>query len=227
MIGLTTLVIGDDHQVFLDALSAVLTQQDFAVTVASTVPETVAAVTRIQPDVCLLDWHFAAEDGRDEDGLAAIGEMTAAAPSTKILVLTADPDTEGVVRALSAGASGYLHKTRGVTAVVAAIRRVQRGEMVVEVPKLPQPGRPGGREAVRRMASFLTGRERQCLALLVAGRDTGEIAARLGVSPATVRTHIQSLMIKLGVHSRLEAVALAVRHQLLDDDTWGPPHRQA
>src|SRR5206468_7754073 len=121
-------------------VSELLTQQDLTVTVARTVKETVAAVTRMQPDVCLIDWHFAA----GEDGLAAIGEITATAPGTKVLVLTADPDTEGILAALSAGASGYLHKTRGVTALTAAISRVQRGEVVVDAPKMPHPGNPGG-----------------------------------------------------------------------------------
>lgn len=67
------------------------------------------------------------------------------------------------------------------------------------------------------LAAYLTIGERQCLRLLVEGRDTAQMAVRLGVSPATVRTHVQSLLTKLGVHSRLEAASLAVRHRLLED----------
>jgi two-component system, NarL family, nitrate/nitrite response regulator NarL len=218
---LTSLVIGDDHKVFLDALSVVLAQQDFTVTEARTVRETVEAVARLRPDVCLIDRHFAGHDG-----LAAIEEMAARSPATKVLVLSADPDTDGILRALSAGASGYLHKTRGVTALTAAISRVLRGEVVVDVPKAPGPRRPPQQDAARRLAAFLTGRERQCLALLVEGLDTTGMAAKLGVSRATVRTHVQSLLTKLGVHSRLEAASFAVRYGLLDD-TGGSGRRGA
>ena len=208
-----TVVIGDDHKVFLDALSTVLSQHDYSVTVARSVRETADAVARLRPDVCLLDRHFAGEDA-----LAAIGEMTATTPETKVLVLSADPETDGILRALNAGAAGYLHKTRGVTALTAAIGRVLRGEVVIDVPKAPGSRRPPEQDAARRLAGFLTGRERQCLELLVEGLDTAGMAAKLGVSRATVRTHVQSLLTKLGVHSRLEAASFAVRYRLLEDD---------
>lgn len=217
MITLTSLVIGDDHKVFLDALSEVLGRQNYAVTLARSVRETADAVARLKPDVCLIDRHFAGDDG-----LAAIGEMTAASPGTKVLVLSADPDTDGILRALSAGASGYLHKTRGVTALTAAISRVMRGEVVIDVPKAPGSRRPPHQDAARRLAAYLTSRERQCLTLLVEGLDTAAMAAKLGVSRATVRTHVQALLTKLGVHSRLEAASYAVRYRLLEDDTRGP-----
>jgi DNA-binding NarL/FixJ family response regulator len=222
VVTLTSLVIGDDHKVFLDALSVVMAQQNFTVTLARTVRETVDAVARLRPDVCLIDRHFAGDDG-----LAAIEEMTAANPATKVLVLSADPDTEGILRALSSGASGYLHKTRGVTALTAAISRVLRGEVVVDVPKAPGTRRPPQQDAARRLAAFLTGRERQCLSLLVEGLDTTGMAAKLGVSQATVRTHVQSLLTKLGVHSRLEAASFAVRYRLLEDDVGGSGRRGA
>lgn len=213
MVALTSVVFGDDHQVFLDALSAVLVQHGFAVTVARTVGETVSAVAAQRPDVCLIDRHFAGADS-----LSAIPAILASSERTKVLVLSADPDTEGVLTALGAGASGYLHKTRGVSALVAAINRVLRGEVVVDVPKAPGPSRSPQRDHTARLASHLTGRERQCLALLVEGLDTAGIAAKLGVSRVTVRTHVQAVLTKLGVHSRLEAASLAVRHRLVADD---------
>ncbi len=209
---MTGLVIGDDHSVFLDAMSAVLIQRGYQVTVARTVRDTIESVRRKQPDVCLIDRHFAGESG-----ISAIGPMLAASGRTKILVLSADPDTEGIRQALQAGASGYLHKTRGVSALTRAIDRVQRGEVVVDVPK-PRPARERGRpDEAQRLAGFLTGRERECLGLLVEGLDTSGIATKLGVSAATVRTHVQSVLTKLGVHSRLEAASYAVRYGLLDD----------
>jgi two-component system, NarL family, nitrate/nitrite response regulator NarL len=208
----TSLVVGDDHVVFLDALASLLAQHDFTITVARSVAETLAAVTRQQPDVCLIDRHFAGDDSVD-----AIAAMIAASPPTKVLVLSADPDTEGVLAALRAGASGYLHKTRGVTALTVAIGRVLRGEVVVDVPRSTPPPKPAGYSDARRLASHLTERERECLDLLVEGLDTAAMARKLAVSRTTVRTHVQSILTKLGVHSRLEAASFAVRYQLLGD----------
>ena len=96
---MTGLVIGDDHSVFLDAMSAVLIQRGYQVTVARSVRDTIESVRRKQPDVCLIDRHFAGDSG-----INAIGPMLAASGRTKILVLSADPDTEGIRQALQAGA---------------------------------------------------------------------------------------------------------------------------
>jgi two-component system, NarL family, nitrate/nitrite response regulator NarL len=217
VIKLTSLVVGDDHKVFLDALSVMLSQQNFMVNVARTVLETIDAVARHQPDVCLIDRHFACGNG-----MCAIGQVIAVSASTKVLVLSADASTDGVLEALRSGASGYLHKTRGVTALTAAISRILRGEVVVDVPKVPGNRHTVQQDGMQRLAGYLTARERECLRLLVDGLDTARMATRLGVSPATVRTHVQSLLTKLGVHSRLEAASLAVRYRLLDDIAWHP-----
>jgi two-component system, NarL family, nitrate/nitrite response regulator NarL len=214
VIKVTNIVVGDDHKVFLDALAMVLRGQDFTVNVAGTEPEILAAVSRHQPDVCLIDRHFSRGDSPE-----VIGRVIAACPSAKVLVLSADADTDGVLRALKGGASGYVHKTRGVTALTAAIGRILRGEVVVDVPKSASVRRAPQRYGMQRLAEFLTTRERQCLQFLVDGLDTAQMAERLGVSPATVRTHVQSLLTKLGVHSRLEAASLAVRYRLLEDQS--------
>jgi DNA-binding NarL/FixJ family response regulator len=214
---LTSLVVGDDHKVFLDGLSVVLSQRDFTVNVARTVLETIDAVARHRPDVCLIDRRFV-----HGNGLRAIGQVIAASATTKVLVLSADASTDGVLEALSSGASGYLHKTRGVAALTVAISRILRGEVVVDVPKAPDTRHTIQRDGMQRLAGYLTARERECLRLLVEGLDTARMATMLGVAPATVRTHVQSLLTKLGVHSRLEAASLAVRYRLLDDTAWCP-----
>jgi two-component system, NarL family, nitrate/nitrite response regulator NarL len=211
---MTDLVLGDDHTVFLDALSTVLTQRGFTVSaVASSIADTIESVRKQQPDVCLVDRHFAADDGVD-----AIGEMLAASTRTKVLVLTADRDSDGIVRALRAGASGYLHKTRGISALAAAIDRVLNDEVVVDVPAAATMQRPTQGDDARRLATYLTARERECLALLVQGLSTAAMVSILGVSRTTVRTHVQALLTKLGVHSRLEAASFAVRYGLLDEE---------
>lgn len=208
---MTELVLADNHAVFLDAVAEVLAQRGFTVGATATdIAGLLAALRRVQPDVCLVDRHF---DGAD--GLDAIGSMRAAAPHTKIIVVSADRDADGVLRALRAGALGYLHKTRGVDALVAAIERVRVGETVAELPDRER--QPAWADDAHRLARHLTSREWECLAMLVDGMDTIAIAATLGVSRTTVRTHVQALLAKLGVHSRLEAASFAVRHRLLDD----------
>jgi two-component system, NarL family, nitrate/nitrite response regulator NarL len=207
-------VIGDDHAVFLDALATVLAEQGCAVTKATTISDTVSAVRNRQPDVCLVDRHFAA----GADGLGALGEISGASPRTKVLILSADGNSDSIMRAMRAGAAAYVHKTRGVAVLKQTIDRVLRGEIVIEVPAAPgiRPQLARQQDALR-LAGYLTARERQCLELLVEGQDTAAMISRLGVSAATVRTHVQALLTKLGVHSRLEAAAFAVQHGLLDE----------
>ncbi|GLZ43004.1 response regulator transcription factor [Actinokineospora sp. NBRC 105648] len=210
---MTDLVLCDDHAVFADALGTVLGQHGFVVrAVADTVAASVAALRRMRPDLCLLDRNLA-----DGDGVAALGELTAASPRTKILVLTADDDPEVVARALDAGAAGYLHKTGSVRALAQALRRVLDGEVVVDLPTRNRAPRSPEVLHAHRLAAHLTPRERQCLALLVEGAGTAAMQRRMGISSTTVRTHVQALLTKLGVHSRLEAASFAVRHRLLAD----------
>ena len=199
---------------FLDALCAVLAGHGCAVAQAATVEDTVRAVRAHQPDICLIDHHFR-EDG---DGIDAIGQLTEASARTKVVILSADGDRDAILQAMRSGASGFVHKTRGVAVLERTIERVLRGEVVVEAPAGGgvQPHLARQRDALR-LAAYLTSREWQCLELLVEGQDTAAIVATLGVSAATVRTHVQSLLSKLGVHSRLEAAAFAVQHGLLDE----------
>jgi DNA-binding NarL/FixJ family response regulator len=210
---MTSLVLSDDHGVFLDAVAAVLSQQGYTVTVSDTITGTLEAVEQRKPDICLLDRYFA-----EADSMEVVGELLDASPDTKILVLSADPGIDGVLYALQAGAAGYLHKTRGIAALTAAIDRVRHGEVVVDVPRTVRRRREQGQDEPNRLAAYLTSRERDCLGFLVEGLNTTAIAARLHISSATVRTHIQAVLTKLGVHSRLEAASLAVRYQLLGPD---------
>lgn len=207
------LVLGDDHTLFVDALATVLTQSGFTVgAIETTAAATMRSVQRLQPDVCLLDRHFS-----DGDALDIIGDLIAASARTKVLMLSADNDEDGIQRALCAGAAGYLHKGRSLTALTSTIRRIMRDEVVVDLPIRPPVRRPAPDADAHRLARYLTARERECLAMLVEGLSTRAMVNRLGVSSTTVRTHVQALLTKLGVHSRLEAASFAVRHRLIDD----------
>lgn len=208
---MATLVIGDDHRVFADALGTVLGQQGFTVLdIELTLAGTIAAVATLRPDLCLIDRHFT-----DGEGTRAVGRLRTAGEATKVIVLTADQDPAGMILAMAAGAAGYVHKTQGLAALVGAIRRAYSGDIVVALPSGATSRSRGDMDAVR-LASFLTARERQCLALLAEGLGTTAMARRLGISATTVRTHVQAVLSKLGVHSRLEAASLAVRHALVE-----------
>jgi two-component system, NarL family, nitrate/nitrite response regulator NarL len=206
-----TVVLGDDHVVFLDALATVLCQHGYVVCgVARSTAEMITLVSAHQPDVCLVD-----RNGTANDHAQAIDQVLTACSSTSVLVLGADPGTEAAGQALDAGASGYLHQSRGVGALVTALDRVLNGEIVVDVPQAA-PSRTTEPNQALRMAAHLTSRERECLMMLVEGLDTAAMVDRLGVSRTTVRTHLQAVLTKLGVHSRLEAASFAVRHRLPD-----------
>lgn len=207
------LVLGDDHVVFLDALSTVLTQHGYEISpVARSAPEMVALVRRDRPDVCVIDRSAVLDDD-----VETIGRVRSASDRTSVLVLSPTPDSEAVARALDAGASGYLHQSRGVGELIGALERVLRGEIVVDVPDVQPPSRRSAEpNQGLRMAGHLTSRERECLLMLVEGLDTAAMMAKLNVSRTTIRTHLQAVLTKLGVHSRLEAVSFAVRHRLPD-----------
>jgi DNA-binding NarL/FixJ family response regulator len=204
-------VVGDDHGVFVDALSTVLGQRRLVVrSVAHRAADVREAVRRHRPAVCLLDRAFS-----DGDGLELIPELVEASPVTRVIVVTADPDDGSARKALELGASGFVHKTRGVTALIEAIHRVVDGRTVVELPPRRRPAPSDPSAEVRRLAAHLTAREWDSLRLVVRGLGSAEMAAEMGVSVTTIRTHVQAVMTKLGVHSRLEAAALATRHGLV------------
>jgi DNA-binding NarL/FixJ family response regulator len=156
----------------------------------------------------------------DGDVATTVAELREARPGIRVVVLTSDgrPDTLG--RAFAAGASGFVHKTRGLGAVLTALDKVAAGAQVA-ADGAPASARRGEatpeQRHMWRLAGFLTPRELECLRLLTSGQDTAEMARTLGVSTATIRSHVQSILSKLGAHSRLEAASLALRHGLLAD----------
>ncbi len=213
LITVAVLVLGDDQFLFLDALSTVLTQHNHTVAaVTRSAEEMVAFVRSRQPDLCLIDRRLATNDDAE-----IIGGVIAASNETSAVVLSSDPRSEAVGRALGAGACGYVHKSRGVDALVSALDRVLRGEVVIDVPAVASVGGWQGPSQAQRLAARLTNRERECLLLLVEGLNTAAMVARLGVSRTTVRAHLQSVFTKLGVHSRLEAASFAVRARLAEE----------
>jgi two-component system nitrate/nitrite response regulator NarL len=197
------LILGDDHAIFLDALASVLTQHGYEVGAVARSPQEMVALVRHQlPDCCLVD-------------RSDLGTIRDASQSATVVVLSADADPQAAERVIAAGATGYLHQSRGVEVLVTALERILDGERVVD---LPGGGarRPRAATQADTLAAALTQREWECLALLVAGLDTTAMMRELGVSRTTVRTHLQAVLSKLCVHSRLEAASFAVRHSLVE-----------
>jgi two-component system, NarL family, nitrate/nitrite response regulator NarL len=217
-------VLGGDHALFLDALSVVLGKHGHeVVAVARRTAEMVTLVAGLRPDACVIGRHAAVGDEAGISGI--VGRVLGASAGTRVVVLSASPSSQAAERAIDAGASGYLHQSEGIEALTCALKRVLSGEVVIAVPDGGRSQRSSQPDLALRLAAQLTSRERECLMMLVDGLDTTAITRRLGVSRTTARTHLQSVLTKLSVHSRLEAVSFAVRHRL--PDLWPEASRQA
>ena len=215
---MTDIVLADDHAAFADALAAVLENHGLKIlAVERTLHAMVASTARWTPDLCIADRWF--DDG---DVIAAMPELRTAAPMTRVVVLSADPARDTAQRAIESGAHGFVHKTRGVSALLDAVDHVASGGLAVEIPPRWEPRQERPAAGSQQPVTPLTCRERDCLALLVEGASTAQMAARLGVGTNTVRSHVQALMTKLGVHTRLEAAAHAVRHGLVSTEAVEP-----
>ncbi len=208
-----TLIV-DDHTLFAEAIRPTLEGLGLIVIgVASSGREAMQAVRDQRPDLVLVDLGLP-----DQSGLVVGRMILEERPGTKVLALTALEDPHAVKEAIRAGFHGYLTKDTSVSQFADAITAALGGQVVV--PHRLAPRATGARTPEEQNAAFLaeqlTRREREVLALLVEGASGHAIAERLRISPNTVRTHIQSILTKLQVHSRLEAVTFAVRHGIVE-----------
>ena len=194
----------DDHRLFAEAWALLLNARGIhAVDVCSTGADCMAALERDVFDICVIDRHLS-----DCDGLELIPAIAATASGLPILMVSASTDPALPRTALDAGARGFVSKEFGLEHLTDLLIRVANGERVVE-------RAPSARRAAFEAASLLTARERTVMAKLVEGKDTAQLARELDITYATARTHIQNVLTKLGVHSKLELVAFAVAHQLV------------
>jgi DNA-binding NarL/FixJ family response regulator len=186
------------------------------VVIATSPDEGFEAAVRVSPDVVLLDIGL---PGRS--GLELGREILEQRPDAKIVVVTSFEDQRALQEAVRLGFHGFLTKDTKLPQLVRAITDVVEGQLVVPH-RLAIRRRNGESEESDLLASQLTRREREVLGLLASGSNSSEIARALVVSPNTVRTHVQSILAKLQVHSTLEAVAFATRHQLLSTPPGAP-----
>jgi NarL family two-component system response regulator LiaR len=209
MIGL---VLADDHRVFAEGLGVMLdAQDDLAVLgVAHDSHEAIELAARHEPTVLLLDAHMPGPD------LATtLRAVRASSPDTKALMLSADTRRETIAEALEAGADGFLAKDASSRQVAGAIRTLVDGKGSSIVAAAEPVTRPIRDPSVDLRVRTLSGREREILGLLANGWSNRRIAEECFLSLNTVRTHVQNVLVKLGVHSKLEAVAFALEHQVV------------
>lgn len=212
-------LVADEHALFRQAVRIVLEREsDLSVVAeARSGADAVTQAERVRPDVALL---LARPPGFD--GLTATAAIRDRLPSCRVIVLTDEGDQLILRRAIEAGAAGYVTKDIAMSELTAGIRAVHQGDTLVPPHMLGRlfdgffSQRQEQGEALR-LLSTLSRREQEVLGLLVHGAGNEDIGRTLMISPQTARTHIQRVIRKLGVHSRLEAAMLATQTGIVDD----------
>jgi len=210
-------LIIDDHRMFADALQLLLGGEDDIdmAAAASTAEEALEIAGTVLPDVVLMDI-----DLPGIDGIEATRILRQRQPQARVVIITAFQQPDVIASAIDAGASGYVPKTHAADELVGVIRRAAAGEMVL--PSKDIGAILGRLQKVReirtdegQLVARLTPRELEVLQLLADGKSTAEIAQSLFISPRTVRSHVKSVLAKLGAHSKLEAVTMALRYGVI------------
>ena len=212
-----SLLICDDHKILTDALATVVGLDEGCSMVAPpvhTAEEAIAIAEEHLPDVVLMDIVF---KGGGMSGIEATRKIKEASPSTKVVIMTAHDEDRLLVEAVEAGASGFLSKDEAAEEVLAAVKSAADGEVLIDPATLTRLLAQVAREREEKrdacaLLNDLTEREREIFGLLAEGMRNDEIASKLYISPQTVQTHVRNILGKLRVHSKLEAVAFAVRH---------------
>ena len=214
---MTTVAIIDDHQVFADALGMMLrSEAEFEfIGTAGTLAAGRSLIKNSPPDVLLLDIGLP-----DGDGLSLVGEVKRQRLNTQVVVLTCYADENTLIRAFDTGVTGFMSKSCSLAELIATIRQAAQGEIIMPVSLMSGLLKRLTREKTvmyrkDQLWEKLTIREQEILEHLAKGHSGATIAADLNITPMTVRTHIRNLMSKLGVHSRLEAVAFALENNLI------------
>jgi NarL family two-component system response regulator LiaR len=209
------ILICDDHRILGDALALMVGMDDGLELVAdpfNRAETAVAAIAQFEPDVVLMD-----VDLPGMNGIEATRAIVAERPSTKVVVMSGSSDPDAMlVAAVGAGAAGFLPKSEAASKILAAVRAAAEGEPLLDSTTLMRVLRQVGeaeanRGALDQKTNRLTGREVEILQSVAQGESNADIANALFLSVHTVQTHVRNILVKLEVHSKLQAVALAVK----------------
>ena len=203
-------LIVDDHPVTREGLRTALELSDEVVVVvgeAATGEEAVERARELTPDAVFMDVRMPGMDG-----IEATRRIRQAAPTTKVILITIDESRGAISEAIQAGVSGYLLKDASPDALVDAAKNAIEGNAVIH-PQLTktfiEEVRLGEGDGPR--AAPLSKREREILQKVADGSTTRQVATELGISPHTVKTHLERIFEKLGANDRAQAVAIAIR----------------
>jgi two-component system response regulator DevR len=206
------LLIVDDHVMVAGSLRSVVSSySDIEVVgTAGTVSDAVAMASNLQPDIVLMDYLLP-----DGDGITAAAQIKRNDPKIQLVMLTGSGEDKRLARrAFEAGCSGFLSKTRSVDDLIAVLRAAHSGEVLIMADMLMKLLPSVARHDDGSRAG-LSPREIEVLSVMAEGGSDKEIAAKLFVSLNTVRKHTQNIIRKLGAHSKLEAVVIGVREELI------------
>jgi DNA-binding NarL/FixJ family response regulator len=204
-------LIVDDHEMFAESVARQLNaKHDLEVVArASSLDAGVREAERTRPDVAIVDYLLP-----DGDGARATMEVLTVSPDTRVLMVTGAEDDSLVVSAIDAGCSGFLTKRAATAELVSAVRALAAGGAYIPS-RLLGTVLSRGSATGRSLGADVTTREREVFALIATGASTTNVANELCVSANTVRNHVQRVLVKLGAHSKLEGVAIAVREGVI------------
>ena len=217
------ILLVDDHALFRRGLVALLGEAPAMQVVgqAGDAGEALRLATQLQPDIILLDNHLPGVRGID-----AVESLRQAAPASRVLMLTVSEEATDLGAALRAGASGYLLKTCETDELIGGIRRARRGEVVIGTDMaaklaqafiVPEPAGSAKEEPpadAEREKTPLSPRERQIAAAIARGASNKVIARELDIAETTVKVHVQSILRKLDLSSRVQIAVYASEHGL-------------
>lgn len=210
--GVISVALVDDHRMFAESLARLLgSEPDIEVVAqASTAAAVPGLLDRHEPHVVLLDHGLP-----DASGVDVARQIKSLRPDTMVVMITGSGDDRILLAAIDAGCSGFLTKDRTAGEVAHAVRAAALGEVVVPPALLARLLPQLGVGAALGLGGDLSPRERQVLDAMASGATNRAIGAELFLSVNTVRNHVQQVLLKLGAHSKLEAVAIAVREGIV------------
>ena len=213
---LIKVLVADDHAIFREGLRKLLQVADDITIVgeASNGVECAKMVTKLKPDILLLDLRMP-----DKDGLSVLAEVDLNSLPTRIIVLTAAEDERDVIRAMRLGARGAVLKQSASDVLVKSIRKVHGGEIWLDnriTAEVIDAFKKSSESGQRRETPLLSDREKEVVQLVVQGFHNREIGEKLFICEQTVKNHLHNIFDKLGISDRLELALYAINHRLID-----------